>query len=360
MAQQVQVVEDGLERSSPPRRTSLPGWALLGLGFLVGLALGSAFLSPDDGLLPAPDDRAQEEPQDDELALPPEARGIADVIGGFEDALVAVAVDATDVSDLITWPPQSPMNTSRMVDGLGLTVDSSGQYFAMATPLPESSGWMLSTGRYHSIVPQVADVTSFAWHDSIAGVLAYTTVVDSEWQLWRLQPNGNRDLVTAGEEPASALIGWGDWGFVVQEPSERITLLTPSGEFKANQQGTAFSSTPDGWIAAADETLMLLSSGGGVQRLRVDDELGRVSNAVVSPSGDLIAVVDLRGVHVISMEDLSIVAEFEGPTGGQLAWSGDSRFLAATKQRGLVVLDVIEKEEHHLLENRTLVFVDIR
>jgi hypothetical protein len=360
MAQQVQVVEDGLERPSTRRRASIPGWALLGLGFLVGLVLGSAVLTSEDAQPSPANEEIQADPVDDELAFPPEARGIGDVIDGFHSVLVAVASNETDVSDLITWPPETPMTTNRMLGGSDLAVDSSGQYFAMTSPLPDAPGATLSTGRYHSLVPQVSGVTSFAWHDSIAGTLAFTIVENAEWQLWKLLPNGREELVTAGNDRASSLIGWGDWGFVIQGPSTQITLLTAGGEFKATQAGTAFSSSADGWIVAADESLMLLSAGGGVQRLRVDDALTGVRDAVLSPSRELVAVVDATGIHVVSREEASIVAEYKGPTGGSLAWTDDSRFVAATKQRGLVILDLIEEEQHHILDNRSFVFVDVR
>jgi hypothetical protein len=71
-------------------------------------------------------------------------------------------------------------------------------------------------------------------------------------------------------------------------------------------------------------------------------------------------VVDATGIHVVSREEASIVAEYKGPTGGSLAWTDDSRFVAATKQRGLVILDLIEEEQHHILDNRSFVFVDVR
>lgn len=358
MVQPIQVVEDGLERPAPKDK-SVPGWLLLLLGFVVGIGFGSTFLATSSET--GPEESAQT-PIDAEGVggAVPEDGGLSEIVLGFDHTLVAVARGSEDVVDLLIWPADGGVTTNAIRNGYRMSIDASGQHYAMLTPLPGDSDLLLSTGRYHSIVPKVTGVHSYAWHETTAGLLAFTTVAENGWHLEELLPSGRVEEVAGGPEAESMLVGWGEWGYALQIPGTGTLLLTPEGEIKDVDPGVVFSTSAGEWMPARDESFMLLSSGGGVQRIRVEEELGDVQNAAISPEGDLIAVVSASGLHVVTRAQASVIAGYEGPVVGTPTWSPDGRFVAVLGTRGAVVLDVVEDLFYPVFTDRALALVHLR
>ncbi len=181
------VVEDGVEESgSQPR--SRPQWILVVVSVSLGFAMGT--------LVTADPDPGEEVPTTmtsvvDEPAVP-ESAGISAVIPDFPDSIVAVGggigagfggfghqVRGVEVWQ---WPSDGPLVTRGLTDGENVRFDATGQFVALTEPIPGLPGFLLSTGRFNRIRAVRAGVTSFAWHDSRSGVVAYTARDDGRWQ----------------------------------------------------------------------------------------------------------------------------------------------------------------------------------
>jgi hypothetical protein len=346
MTEQVRVVDaDTPDRPSagPPRSN----WVLFALGFAVGVGVAVVFTTPGGVTTPTAttiDPIAPPEALPDQGEAP--TPGIGEVVDGFPDALVALVETQSHSLTHLLWPVGgSPIERPLPSGADAARLDVSGRWLASTMSVPDQTGNVLSVGIASSFSPLTSGVTSFAWHDSETGDLAYTQVSEEEGSLWVVPPTRNAVLVVAGLDPRVAVSSWGDWGFALQDPVEgQIVLYTPGGEFRSVLAGVAFGSHPSGWVVAADGGLILLSAGGGVNRLDTDLEgVGEVMNAEFSPDGSLIAVRGDDALLVVDSDDGTPLLIFEG-RGNQpdLAWTSDSRFviLPHFSGRGVLVVDL--------------------
>jgi hypothetical protein len=228
---------------------------------------------------------------------------------------------------------------------------------ASTTSVPDQRGNVLSVGIASSFTPLTSGVTSFAWHDSESGDLAYTQVSGDEGSLWVVPPNRNSMLVVEGLDPRVAVSSWGEWGFALQDPVEgQIVLYTADGEFRSVLPGVAFGSHPSGWVLAYDGGLMLVSAGGGVNRLDTDlGGYGGLLNAEFSPDRSLIAVRAGDALVVVDSDDGTplLISEVRGDQ-PDLAWSSDSKFVffPHPSRRGVLVVDVESESMTAVLRDR--------
>jgi hypothetical protein len=205
----------------------------------------------------------------------------------------------------------------------------------------------------------VSGVTSFAWHDGVSGTLAYTTENGGQWMLWRMQPNLISTLVAADPLPGGTIVTWGDWGYAIQT-EDQVVLLTSDGEFKSAQQGTGFTSTPEGWIIVANENLDLVSSGGGVVRLDVAaDRVGTIRTAAFSPDGESVAMAGSTGLLVFPVREGGEIREFGIRDVSAITWSRDGRFLAIPAETGISVLDLDTVNRYSILEDFVFLAIDV-
>src|SRR5919106_1599225 len=306
MAEQVRVLDpEASDRASstPPRGN----WLLFALGFVVGLGVAVVFPTPAgvttatvttvDSISPpvAP-------PPSGEVLTP----GIGEVIGGFPDAMVALVETQSGSLIHLLWPVAGPPVERPLLAGIGpARFGTSGRWIASMTAMPDQTGSILSVGITSRFIPLTSGVTSFAWHDSEAGDLAYTQVSGDDGGVWVVLPNREPRLVVGGLDPAIAVGSWGSWGFALHDPVEgQILLYTPAGEFRSVLPGTSFGSHPSGWVIAYDGGLMLVSAGGGVSRLDTDLEaIGGVKYAEFSPDRTLIAVRGDEGFLVVNADN---------------------------------------------------------
>ena len=358
MTEQVRVV-DG---DAPERTAAVPpgsNWLLFALGFVVGLGVAVVFLT-STGLNPPT------ETTTDAVGIPtappedtdPDIPGIGEVIEGFPDAMVAmVGTQSRGLAHLV-WPVAGPPVERPLPVGLGTArFDTSGRWFASTTSVPDQRGNMLSVGIASSFIPLTFSVTSFAWHDSESGDLAYTQVSGDEGSLWVVPPNRNSMLVVEGLDPRVAVTSWGGWGFALQDPVEgHIVLYTADGELRSVLPGVAFGSHPSGWVLANDGGLMLVSAGGGVNRLDTDlGGYGGLLNAEFSPDRSLIAVRAEDALVVVDSDDGTplLISEVRGNQ-PDLAWSSDSRFVffPHPSRRGVLVVDLESESMTAVLRDR--------
>lgn len=338
------------------------------IGFTAGLAtgviltstadFGAEAVSPDQVLAPSTTELV------DGGGAESTSRGIWELVDGFPDALVVLMETEGHSLTHLLWPVARPPVERPVPAGSFGTArfDFSGRWLASTTAVPGDVGSTLSMGILSSFTPLVSGVTSFAWHDSEPGDLAYIRVSGEEGSLWTARPDRTSSLVVDGLDPSVTLSSWGDWGFALQDPVERrVVLFTPDGELRSFVDGVAYGSHPSGWIVVSDGELVLVSAGGGVSRLGTDlDAVGAVLNAEFSPDRSLIAVRGDEGLVVVDADDGSRLRNVELPASNpDLAWSSDSRFVLAPHFRGVLVVDSHTASMSTVLGGRSVAAVGV-
>jgi hypothetical protein len=345
------VVEDARESREP--RTPRPGWGWLGVGLALGAALAVLVLRagpPGEAVTST-------------TAVAGSggvAGGIADLIEGFPDGLVAVARGDGQSLELLVWPLRGepienniPVGVSRPADPVEF--DVSGRRIATLLPVPDQASGVLYAGVPQDAAIVATDVTGYAWHDTGAFQLAYTTFVDEELQLWVREDNGEPELVTRAVGIDGHVDAWGNWGFAIQDDiRESIVLITDAGEIKDTNTGRILDSDGNGWLAIENQGVSLLSSGGGVRGLDLEGVEGPVLAGRFSNDGLRLALLTGEQLHVVSVEGGLGLAESDGRPGvPQMAWSSDGRFVAYPGSRGIWVVDTFSGETEELLVNMT-------
>jgi len=345
------VVEDARESREP--RTPRPGWGWLGVGLALGAALAVLVLRPG--------------PPGEVVTSTTAAAGsegvvggIADLIEGFPDGLVAVARGDGQSLELLVWPLRGepiesniPVGVSRPADPVEF--DVSGRRIATLLPVPDQASGVLYAGVPQDAAIVATDVTGYAWHDTGAFQLAYTTFVDEELQLWVREDNGEPELVTRAVGIDGHVEAWGNWGFAIQDDiRESIVLITDAGEIKDTNTGRILDSDGNGWLAIENQGVSLLSSGGGVRGLDLEGVDGPVLAGRFSNDGLRLALLTGQRLHVVSVEGGLGLAESDGRPGvPQITWSSDGRFVAYPGSRGIWVVDTFSGEIEELLVNMT-------
>jgi hypothetical protein len=200
------------------------------------------------------------------------------------------------------------------------------------------------------------EVTGFAWHDSDPLKLAYTTMVDGELGLWVVRPDLRRpELVTSGVGIDGHLAAWGEWGYAIQgEAEEEVVLITDGGEIKDTHPGRVLGSYRTGWLAIESDGVHLLSAGGGVRGLGIDEMEDDVLTGSFSDDGSKLALLTRDRAMIVSMDNDSTLHESEGRAGvPQLIWSSDGRFVLYPGVRGIWAVDIGNDDAVAILTTRT-------
>lgn len=345
------VVEDA--RDSPQSPSSRPGWGWLVVGLALGAGLAVLVLRPS-----ATKEAATSTSVDGAGAT---LGGIADVIEGFPDGLTAVTRSDGQSLELLVWPVRGepiertiPVGASRPPDPVEF--DVSARRIATLLPVPDEIDGVLYAGVPQGAAIIATDVTGFAWHDTTALQLAYTTFVDDELQLWVLRDNRSEpELVARAVGIIGHVEAWGDWGFAVQDDDDDdIVLFTDFGEIKDTSTGGILDSDGTGWLAVANQGVSLLSSGGGVAGVELGDIDGEVLAGGFSRDGQRLALLTREQAYVVSVENGLLLIESDARPGvPQLAWSSDGRFVVYPGPVGMWVLDTLSGETVEILSNRT-------
>jgi hypothetical protein len=345
------VVED--DRESPPPPSSRPGWGWLAVGLVLGAGLAVLVLRPG----------ATEETPTSTTAIGAGVAldGIADVIEGFPDGLTAVTRSDGQSLELLVWPVRGepiertiPVGASRPPDPVEF--DISARRIATLLPVPDQIDGVLYAGVPQDAAIIATDVTGYAWHDTTALQLAYTTFVDDELQLWVLRDNRREpELVARAVGIVGHVEAWGDWGFAVQDETDgEIVLFTDLGEIKDTSTGRILDSDGTGWLAIDNQGVSLLSSGGGVMGLQLDGIDGEVLAGRFSGDGQRLALLTSEQARVVSIENGVLPVESDARPGvPQLAWSSDGRFVVYPRPVGIRVVDTFSGETEEILSNRT-------
>lgn len=350
MAATLDVIEDG--RELPDQHPS--GRLLLVLvSFAAGLGLGLITLGVQSGQ-PPPTGASV-----DDLSASDANQGISSRVPGFSDSLVLVAATENSAHDYILWPAEGPAQTRAMADGDEVLFDPSGTFIALLSSVPGLDGSLLSMGRFNLIRAVSSGVTSYAWHDSIKGGLAYTIEDDLGTHLYTLNFRGLKTEIPWIGPGGARVAAAGEWGWAIQASADEMVLLNPEGEFKASQSGRALASQPEGWIFVADgEEMKFVSSGGGVERLNADVKPGIVADASFSPSGSSVAIASSRGTFVFNRQ-LDEIQVLTNESVSWVRWSSDSRFVLTPATTGLTVYDIETGVGTEVLNQRALITVAV-
>lgn len=342
------VVEDGVEER-PPRAGPRSSWLLVAAAFILGLALGTLASSPAE---PSASAEVETAPTVDGPASPivdEYEAGVSGVVPEFPDALIAIGNGVGSGHDHLLWPVTGPLVSRSMTGGQDVALDATGQFVAMSQEVPGVEGLVLTLGRFNGVRAVSPAVTEYVWHDSKSGQLAFTTETGGEWSLQRVSATFFPSTVVTGPAYGGVVAAFGDWGFAIQMPDRQVRLLNPMGELKSIESGVALASHSSGWILVQDEGLKLVSAGGGVRRLDLIDVPTTIFAATFSPDGDRVAVAGRFEVRVYDLAAEGEGVGLEGYPAGWLAWSSDSRFVAAPAQSGILVHDLETGEVHHTL-----------
>jgi hypothetical protein len=347
MADDHRIIEDG-SRPGRPTKSKAPSWMVLTVGLIVGLGLGVVLFSSTSRVNPGVELTTTPESGFAGPTLPP--IGISGLVPEFPDALVALSGVTGEEDGLqlqhILWPSHADhvVRDLAVKNIRSASLDVAGTSLAVWAMSAEPESSDLYAGRPSGLVALSSDVTSFAWHDSKPGFLAFTSVADGVWSLNKIQGPPEPSLVVSDVVEDGTVVAWGEWGFAIQTLSGAPTvwLLDPAGRLVSIHRGLAHGSHPSGQIAVIeDDELTVLASTGGI--LRVVDRaasVGPVSAAAFSPDGARVAILGQTGLKIVPITDGSEVSEYEPiPGWPQVVWSSDSRFVLVPGPRGITVID---------------------
>lgn len=355
MTESLQVVADGVapDPSPPPPR---PSWLVGLIGFVVGLGLGVVVVQPDSepateqDLVTVP--AQAQEATDTTVEVDPRSQGVAESIPGFSDTLVAVARNSGSSLDHVLWPLEGEVIVRSMTGGSGVELDAWAQFIALAEEIPGAEGGVLRMGRFSTMRPIATDALSYSWHDSEIGHLAYTAHDGEETTLYTVKPDLGSVTVARIPAPGASVVGWGSWGFAIQQDPGTVVLLNPTGELRDTESGRALATHPNGWVLATEDgEVKLISGGGGVRRISAVLDVGTIATAAFSPDMSTVAIAGTTAVAVLDLETEDVVAEADVLT-SSLAWSSDSRFVLLPTPSGVGVIDLEDPTRSHAVLRR--------
>ena len=342
MSERAHVVEDGVA-PAPSAPVSRPSWLLGAVGFFLGLGLGVLVVSPEPDTTddtPVPTTSALAESAETTLESPTADPGVAGAVPGFPDAVVVIARTPSSSFDHVLWPLEGEPRIRSMNGGDDVVLDAGSQFIAMSDGVPGLDGSLLSMGRFNSIQPVTSGVVSYAWHDSEGARLAYTQLDGEASQLLTVKADLNPVPVVDLPSASAEVVGWGDWGWAIQQGPDEIVLLTPDGAFKDSEVGVAIATHESGWVFAMEgDEAKMVSAGGGVRRIQSPLSVGTVRGAVFSPDGSKLVIMGSGGVALLEIETQEVM-ELMGFVTPSVAWSSDSRFVLAAAPLGVAVIDL--------------------
>ncbi len=344
------LVEDGREDTEPTRPRGWK-WLPIALSFAAGLGIGVITLGSDQQAVQA--DRS--ETLAPTIAGDGPEIGLAVAVPGFPDSLVAIAATENSALDRVLWQTGAVPTTRAMADGDDVALDSEAEFIALSSSIPGLDGLLLSMGRFNLIRAVGTGVTSYVWHDTMSGSLAYSVEDGSGVRIATVNSRGLKDDVGWTGPVGARVVGWGAWGWAVQSTPDQIVLLAPNGDFKDTEVGSVFDSHESGWVFAMEgPTAKLVSSGGGVKRLSVGPDVGIVFDASFAPDGDLIAIAGSKGIVVLNRasDERIVVSE---KSSSWIAWSSDSRFVLSSAQVGIVIHDMTTGRTTTVLDNLSII-----
>ncbi len=344
------LVEDGIDNTEISRPPSWK-WLPIVLSFVAGLGIGVMTLGSDQQAVQG--DRSDTL----EAAIDSDGPGIgiAIAVPGFPDSLVAIAATENSALDRILWQTRAAPTTRAMADGDNVLLDPNAEFIALSSSVPGLDGSLLSMGRFNLIRAISPGVTSYAWHDTESGSLAYSVEDGTGVRLATVNSRGLKNDVDWIGPNGARVIAWGDWGWAIQTSSDTMVLLTPDGDFKDSEVGKVFDSHESGWLFAIEGTeAKLVSSGGGVKRFKVEPDVGIVFDASFAPDADLVAVAGSQGIVILNRnsDERLVISE---TSASWVTWSSDSRFVLSSARVGIVIYEMATGRRTSVLDHLSII-----
>jgi WD40 repeat protein len=230
--------------------------AALVLGYILGASSG---LVGDGGELGAGDETTTTEPATTTAAPHPT---LEELVPGFDGLLITEGGHPPDL-EIAVWHPTTRFpSMSRLPPATSIVPDASGNLLAGLGEMGRGSPYStLYAGRPGSLWPVAAGVTSFAWHQSEPGRLAWLELESAGGGLHLSHGDMNDvgqfvrgDAVAhLGQLGRAELIGWDHWGFLLQGATDdgpAVFLLDPEGSERWRLQA-------DGASVLAGERIVL-------------------------------------------------------------------------------------------------------
>ncbi len=325
----VEVLEEAGVDQPTPNGSRRP-WAVPLAAFAVGVLAGAVFFGPvvaptEDTVSPDPATPLAPGEEDG-------AGGVGRVVPGMEQALVAV-VTSPDGVEYLLWPlARSPSTLGLPAsDAQTVTIDPSGLWLAMLTPLPDAEGNLFSSGRPTAVRPVVTGVDSYAWHDSALGRMALLRQVDGSWGIYEAAAFPDPEIrIELGPDHPGTLVGFGAWGWAMQGPASFDVV----GTERRSYQGRFLDSSPDGFLVSEAGDVVFVVGGN-----RLGLTTGEATAARFSPDGTRAAVLEADGVTIVTIDAVSEKHYPMDPGAEQLDWAGDRFVVVPRSSRGIWILD---------------------
>jgi hypothetical protein len=275
--------------SEPPDRPTWPLIATVGLAAAVlGYLLGAAGTNGDPvggaettSTIVSPEPTS---PATTTTVPRPREPSLAELVPGFEGTLVAQLGQQHLIvfsgPRLAVWPAQrdSPMFREQPIMVVA-SPDASGTLMAGLGPVAMIGWSALYVGRPESMRPVRHDVSSYAWHSTQPGHLAWLEFTDDpghyDLMVADMPAEESQALLSPGrritEVLDARLHSWGQWGFLlVGQLGEEVILLDENGDERWRHQAT------NAHVAASGD--MLLSR---------EPRWGDFSGLLLIPAGSL-------------------------------------------------------------------------
>ncbi len=353
MAQDVDVMVHSAD-SRPKRR---PTWTRRLVGLLIGIVAGLSIGQLSIGLSESSDGSPLADP-DVFPALPDGAGGpLSDPRLELTGIELTEDVEYQLVSGSLDGPvTEKPLRTG---DWDAVTIDQSGQWFAVGGQTPDGKGLLL-VGSELNLTPLSTTTSSFAWHDSRPGMLSFIERdPEGGWQLKVSEMGARTRVIVSVEEPLGDIAAWGDWGWALQTSSDSITILDESGQRWERADGLALDSHHTGWILTIHPVgLNIVVPGGGVVYLDIEHEtIGGVGSASFSPDRKKLILIGPRGTKITDINGERPAITIPLPAVPRAtAWSSESRYALIAEDRGIVIVDTDSQEGSliHAWQDRSL------
>ena len=169
--------------------------------------------------------------------------------------------------------------------------DESGEMLAaLDGSNPEDPAGDLHVGTLETRSMVASDVVRFLWHPSSAEKLAWLSETPTSYALETYdRSKGKSETRTVTELPkGSRLVGWGDWGFIV-EVDDEVWVLDPDGNLDTTWAGNVYTATAETAVVASPDGA---SRNTEIVLTQIDFETQDPIKPLTANDVDLLTIVD--------------------------------------------------------------------
>jgi hypothetical protein len=313
---------------------------------------------------------------------------LSELVPGFTDKILIGVPSRVGGFRLLRWRSDAtaPEEIANLADFFALHPDATGQLFAGLTYAeigPTETILWLGEINSGTTTPVALDTSSFAWHTSDGGRLAFLAETEiGSLELVTLGPSGRDRAV--GQVPSGSLAAWGNWGFAIRIPSGFTTTEIRNSDLEELAQ------IPGSLVGVMPDQRLVFTYGYGYPTMEdsgpvsflVDPELGEIEPfSWVQPDEVLLEMAWAPTKHLVALHVAPKDSIVEGPflagllrilsvDGEQLvelptslgvepiSWSSNGRFVIFPRpaNKGGFELVVYDTEDRQITVVRTEAF----